>query len=39
MPIDVVVKKELVVGNPTIVEGAAREGSFMAVFEDDGETG
>jgi hypothetical protein len=38
MPIHVVAEQQLLVGQPTVIEGAAPEGSFVAVFEDDGET-
>lgn len=39
MPIKVVAEREYLVGQSTVVEGAAPSGHFVAVFEDDGETG
>jgi hypothetical protein len=38
MPIHVVAEQQLLVGQPTVIEGPAPTGSFVAVFEDDGET-
>ena len=39
MAIHVVAEQEFLVGQATVLEGAAPEGHFVAVFEDDGETG
>jgi hypothetical protein len=39
MPIQVVAEQELIVGQETVIEGAAPQGPFVAVFEDDGQTG
>ncbi len=39
MPIIVTAEQELQVGTPTVIDGAAPESSFAAVFEDDGDTG
>jgi hypothetical protein len=39
MPIQITAEQEFLVGQPTVVEGAAPEGSFVAVFEDDEATG
>jgi len=39
MPIQVTAEQEFFVGQPTVVEGAAPEGPFVAVFEDDESTG
>lgn len=39
MSIHITAEQELMVGCPTTVEGAAPEGSFVAVFEDDQDTG
>lgn len=39
MAIHVVAEKEFLVGDPTVIEGAAPNGPFVAVFEDDGDTG
>ena len=39
MPIHVAAIRQLLVGQSTMIEGAAPRGSFSAVFEDDGETG
>jgi hypothetical protein len=39
MSIEVVATKELIVGQPIVVEGGSPTGRFMAVFEDDGEAG
>ena len=39
MPIQVTAEQEFVVGQATVVEGAAPEGPFVAVFEDDESTG
>jgi hypothetical protein len=39
MAIQVVVEQEFLVGSPIVLEGPAPRGSFVAVFEDDGDTG
>jgi hypothetical protein len=39
MAIQVVAEQEFLVGNPIVLEGAAPQGSLVAVFEDDGDTG
>ncbi|MCA6215075.1 DUF2251 domain-containing protein [Ideonella sp. B7] len=39
MPVHVTAEQQLLVGTPLVVEGAAPEGRYVAVFEDDGETG
>ena len=39
MPIHVVARQEFLVGQATVLEGAAPEGHFVVVFEDDGVTG
>lgn len=39
MPIQVTAEQEFLVGQPTVVEGPAPEGPFVAVFEDDETTG
>jgi hypothetical protein len=39
MPIQVVAEQRLIVGQETAIEGVAPQGSFAAVFEDDGQTG
>jgi hypothetical protein len=39
MPIEVVATKDLMVGQPVVVEGGSPTGRFMAVFEDDGQAG
>ena len=39
MPIFIAVESEIIVGSGGVVEGAASEGGFLAVFEDDCETG
>ena len=39
MPIHVAAVRQLLVGQPLMIEGAAPTGHFSAVFEDDGETG
>jgi hypothetical protein len=39
MPIQITAEQEFLVGRPTVVEGAAPEGPFVAVFEDDETTG
>ena len=39
MPINVVTKQQITVGTEEFVEGAAPDGSFVVVFEDDGDTG
>jgi hypothetical protein len=39
MPIQITAEEEFLVGAPTVVEGAAPEGPFVAVFEDDETTG
>jgi hypothetical protein len=39
MPIQIVAEQRLIVGQETVIEGAAPQGPLAAVFEDDGETG
>lgn len=39
MPIIVTADQELRVGTPTVIDAAAPDSSFAAVFEDDGDTG
>lgn len=39
MPIQVVAEQQWIVGQETVVEGAAPQGPWAAVFEDDGQTG
>lgn len=39
MPIQVTAEQEFFVGQPAVVEGAAPDGPFVAVFEDDESTG
>lgn len=39
MPIIVTANTELLVGTPAVIDGAAPDSFFAAVFEDDGETG
>lgn len=39
MPIQVTAEETITVGEPCVVEGPAPEGPFVAVFEDDGDTG
>jgi len=39
MAIQVVAEREFLVGAPLVLEGAAPDGPFVAVFEDDGDTG
>lgn len=39
MSINVVAKQQITVGTKEVVEGAAPDGSFVVVFEDDGDTG
>jgi hypothetical protein len=39
MAVRVTARSEVIVGQPTIVEGPAPEGTFSAVFEDDRDTG
>ncbi|TBO27131.1 DUF2251 domain-containing protein [Aquabacterium lacunae] len=39
MPIQVTAEQELIVGESTVVAGDAPESPFVAVFEDDGQTG
>jgi hypothetical protein len=39
MPIQNTAEHEFLVGQPTVVEGPAPEGPFVAVFEDDESTG
>jgi hypothetical protein len=39
MPIQVTAEQQLLVGTPLVIEGAAPEGDYVAVFEDDGDTG
>lgn len=39
MAIQVVAEREFLVGTPMVLEGSAPNGPFVAVFEDDGDTG
>jgi hypothetical protein len=39
MPIIVTAEEEILVGQETVIEGAAPDGRFATVFEDDGDTG
>lgn len=39
MPISVTAKEEILVGRETVIGGPSPQGRFIAVFEDDGETG
>jgi hypothetical protein len=39
MPIQVVAEHEYVVGQDTAIKGVAPTGNFLAIFEDNGETG
>jgi hypothetical protein len=39
MPVNVVAKQQITVGTEDFVEGAAPDGSFAVVFEDDGDAG
>lgn len=39
MPIHVVAEEPFKIGVPTVIKGPAREGPFVAVFEDNGESG
>jgi hypothetical protein len=39
MPIQITAEREFIVGQATVIEGAAPEGPFIAVFEDDEITG
>ena len=39
MPIQVVAEQRIIIGQETAIEGVAPQGSFAAVFEDDGQTG
>ena len=39
MSVNVVTKQQITVGTEEFVEGAAPDGSFVVVFEDDGDTG
>lgn len=39
MPIRITAKEEIMVGCLHVVQGCAPEGSYAAVFEDDGDTG
>ncbi len=39
MAIQVVAEQEFIVGTPLVLQGAAPDGPFAAVFEDDGDTG
>jgi len=39
MAIQVVAEQEFLVGTPIVLQGAAPDGPFVAVFEDDGDTG
>jgi hypothetical protein len=38
LPIHIVAEQQLLVGQPTVIEGPAPAGPYVAVFEDDGET-
>jgi hypothetical protein len=39
MAIQAAAEQEFLVGAPIVLEGASPDGRFMAVFEDDGDTG
>jgi hypothetical protein len=39
MPIQIVAEKKFVVGKAVVIQGMVPNGTFGAVFEDDGETG
>jgi hypothetical protein len=39
MPIQVVAEKQIVPGTSAVVTGSVPQGTFSAIFEDDGETG
>lgn len=39
MTITVTVQARLIVGEAQVIESLAPEGSYIAVFEDDGQTG
>jgi hypothetical protein len=39
MPIKITAEHEHLIGSPIVVEGQAPIGSFLAIFEDDGNTG
>ena len=39
MPLTIVAKETLRVGQPLVVDADSTEGRYVAVFEDDGETG
>jgi hypothetical protein len=39
MPIQIAAEEEFFVGISTVVEGAAPEGDYVAIFEDDGDSG
>ena len=39
MPVNIVARQQITVGTEDFVEGAAPDGSFAVVFEDDGDTG
>lgn len=39
MPIYVTAEQQLQVGDPIVIDGAAPEGTYVAIFEDDGDTG
>ena len=39
MPIQVTAQEEISVGISSVVEGPAPEGQYVAIFEDDGDTG
>lgn len=39
MSIQLVIEQEIRVGEAVVIEGPAPEGYFLAVFEDDGDTG
>jgi hypothetical protein len=39
MPITITAEEQILVGQEFVIEGAAPEGHFITVFEDDGDTG
>jgi hypothetical protein len=39
MPFMVAAEEEIIVGDEIVIEGAAPDGDFVALFEDDGDTG
>jgi hypothetical protein len=39
MPIVITAEEEILVGDEVVIEGAAPDGHFVTVFEDDGDTG